>query len=335
MNWSKPIVKVCCYIMILLAAGSTIVAEPIMFAFVAFDFHRELNIAATANYDDTISIWDVTSNQILRTIEVPDLTRGDFTTFFSIMAVSFSHDGEKLAVGYLGSSSAYTQVIHIFDVATGKLLKEIQTGLSFTDLEWNLSDTTILGATLSGLDEGASSDLQLWDIESATALQDMFLNGDTLFDIAWNPDNTKLAYVGYGDVSILDAVNFGTLIAISNIDEPRMYRLDWNPTGDKLAAATQDTAIYIFDHQSGKVISEVQKTDVTEWSPRIRWSPDGAYLAALSQSAIDIWDMEAQELITSLSVPAKTLDFDWLLDGNIVYAGETGVQILETSLSEQ
>ncbi len=110
---------------------------------IAFDFSIPANQYATGHvlYDETgnelgwtVRIWDANNDQLLHTIQVPDL-RGSSIPQFSISRVVFSPSGDRLAISLWGDIPH--SLIMIVDTSTGETLLEISDMPSIDTIDWS------------------------------------------------------------------------------------------------------------------------------------------------------------------------------------------------------
>ena len=136
----------------------------------------QLNMAATANFDATVRLWDVRTGKLLRKV----LGHND-----SVLGVSFSRDGRFLA------SAGLEGTVIVTDVATGRPVSTIPVTGVINKVALNATGETLAVAT--------DTTLQLWDVATASAIGPPFPlgtrvtalsfthNGDLVTALATNP----------------------------------------------------------------------------------------------------------------------------------------------------
>ena len=214
----------------------------------------------------------------------------------------FSPDGRVLASIH---SDATTQV-HLWDVATGALLKTLtgHTGYSVASIAFS-PDGRILA---SGGDWGDST-VRLWDVETGTLLKTLTLKGHTLpvWGVAFSPDGRTLASGGE-DIRLWD-IGTGTLLKTLKTltgHTRRVYSVAFSPDGRILAANTGnwgDSTVRLWDVETGALLKTL--TGHTRRVYSVAFSPDGTTLASgggdWNDSTVGLWDVETGTLFKTLT----------------------------------
>jgi WD40 repeat protein len=86
------------------------------------DVDREERFLVSGSDDKTVRIWDLASGRLLRTLRVP-LSEGHLG---KVYAVAISPDGSTVAVGGSTGKTSGSELIYIFDRATGGLRHRIE-----------------------------------------------------------------------------------------------------------------------------------------------------------------------------------------------------------------
>ena len=134
-------------------------------------------------------IWDLERRSRLATLRVEPGFPGEIQGW----AVAFSPDGRTLATSGLG------QPVHVWDVATGKLMRTLDHGgAGVLTLEFS-ADSRLLAA--SGFEPVAS----LWDVASGTQIGTRLTAGQRRTHIALSPDGRRLLEThGNGKAALWD-----------------------------------------------------------------------------------------------------------------------------------
>jgi WD40 repeat protein len=161
--------------------------------FVAFvregwDYTSDVRGGSAVEGGGVVEIWDVGRRSRIRTLEVgADVLGG---------AVAFSPDGRTLATGGIDP------LVHLWDVRTGKLIRELEQGAAGANsLEFS-PDSRILG--VSGLEPVAS----LWDVATGTRIGPSLTAGSRKAMMDLSPDGRRLLMTngdGKGAVWDVDA----------------------------------------------------------------------------------------------------------------------------------
>ena len=129
----------------------------------------------------------------------------------------------------------------------------------------------------------SSSDPQLWNAE------------DCIRDISASPASNHVALAdASGAVSVFN-VDTATLVWSKFAHELGASMIDWCDGADLIASAGQDGYIKLWHPQTGEVVKVLQVQGL--WVERLKWSPDGNYLAAAAGKSIFVWDRQGKQII--------------------------------------
>jgi hypothetical protein len=138
---------------------------------------------------------------------------------------------------------------------------------------------------------------------------------DLMAVAAWSPDGRRIAGGGRASpdsVIIWDVESGNKLLSVNTHEDlcqesvNLMYDLAWSPSGDRLAAISQDAksgeacGTVVIDTASGETVLTIQGYDSASRS--LDWSPDGAtILTGHEDGAIRGWDAHSGEERTTLT----------------------------------
>jgi WD40 repeat protein len=180
-------------------------------------------------------------------------------------------------------------------------------------------------------------------------------------DIAWSPDGSRLATIGFPDsnlAKVWDAETGKKLLALSLHNQ--IWMVTWSPDGRRLATASVDNAVEVWDAERGKELLTVGSHGNWGSGDSVRsvaWSPDGKRLATGTGSVprdagqdvrnsfdvAKVWDAERGKELLSLSDHDNSIsDVAWSPDGKKlaarsgdrtikVWDAETGKELLTLS----
>jgi len=193
--------------------------------------------------------------------------------------VVFSPDGKLLATG------GYSQGAKLWDVATGKLIREFPMRSGRSGLTPVFSPD---GQTLAVGDR--NSNTVLFDV--ATGKRLLVLPNRETQGLAFHPSGQMLA-IAYCDGSIrLWKTATGGLLAGTNKVAEEIYALDWSPDGKLLASSGLNGEICLWDEQ----LNLRHSITAPEWVISVKFSPDGTRLitaggdqARSGEQSVTIW----------------------------------------------
>lgn len=206
----------------------------------ALDWHPARGLIATASYDDTIKIWDVTTGQV-----VADL-RGHINW---VLDVCWSADGKQLV-----SVSDDAVKVWDFDALSRRFSPEVRPH-GIRTLAWRADGRVIAVSGSSGLhllDAQSGSVLASADSEQAASWSQWSPTLD------WNSANKTIAVMHGADVVLFDDASLERKHAWT-IDSTHGRSLAVSPDGSRLAVSYwvetpggQDCAVELFDASTGK-----------------------------------------------------------------------------------
>lgn len=250
----------------------------------------------------TPRVWSIAKRQQVAQLEESEAVHG----------LAYSPNGKWLG----GAAEEY---VRLWDAATGKPAAALEgSEETLTCLAFSPDSTIVAGASGNGLA------VWLWRIadgEPILLIPDA-LDGCTVSSLAFHPQGRLLAAGGIdwlatggsdGAVSVWDIVEraeIATLLGGSTC-------IAFHPSGKRLASATLQQSVLIWDIQTQDVLAEVTGHD----SPihAVAYSPDGTLLASGSDDrTVRLWNEEGEELgLLELDSQVKALAFS--PDGRFLY----------------
>ncbi len=252
-------------------------------AVAAAAFNPDSKTLASASYDGTLKLWDMTTGR----------QRASFGQYKGCLGyVAFAPDGKTLATGAIGSPVAFPDLgyVKLWDVATGQVRMMLE-GDSFQSVAFSPDGKTL--AALNG--EG---DVQLWDL--ATNKVRATLQGHTkedietsgaaagIMSIAFSPDGKTLA-VAARDMTIkIWDVGTGQRSTFHGHTHA-VYCVAFSPDSKILASASGDKTVKLWNLATGEVLATLEGH--TELVTSVAFTPDGKLLAsASSDKTVKLWD---------------------------------------------
>jgi WD40 repeat protein len=198
--------------------------------------------AATCGYAKTIDVVDLHTGAKVWTSSIPSGW---------CLALAFSPDGRTLAAG--ASSDA-----HLFDAATGTLLRTIKNRWSINTVVWTPDGRAVALGWF---------DITLINPNDGTTMRTIKGDHETIRALAFSPDGTQIAEGGFG--AAIHVVNASTGVAIKDLEphdlivfvdgkrvsEPEplpQLAAAFSPDGKRLAIAGSDRGVRIYDTASWK-----------------------------------------------------------------------------------
>jgi WD40 repeat protein/transcriptional regulator with XRE-family HTH domain len=239
---------------------------------------------ATIGDDRTVRIWDLTTNQVISTIQVD-------TGFASGgSGVAFSPDGNKLLT-VRGEKSAT-----LWDVTTGKAIFHLDGHSAHVSTVAISPD----GKTLAtGSDDGTA---KLWSTATGRELHTLADDQIPPLYIAFSPDGKGL-YAG-SDTHTVAAWDIATGKELVTFTEPGggtdVTTIAVSPDGTRVATGDFDTTVKIWDANTGNLL--IKLFGHASFVNGLAFSPDGKTLASASEDGtVKLWDAETGKALLTLS----------------------------------
>jgi WD40 repeat protein len=189
-------------------------------------FSQDGALLAVHLVDQPITLWDVSSGQVVRTFD--EQVDGNIS-----FGIEFSPDGALLASG--GGGSRMT----LWDVESGQVTSILEYG--------DESDVHDLAFSPDGrflASGGTDQAVRLWDVASREVVLSL-AHWDGLYGVAFSPDGSLLASAGCERTVRLWAVASGRLVAtLPHADE--VMAVTFSPDGTLLVSGGYDNVIYVW-----------------------------------------------------------------------------------------
>jgi WD40 repeat protein len=204
--------------------------------------------------------------------EEPRVFTGPTSGFYG---VAFSPNGQVLAAG------GWDGRVRLLDAATGELRRDDLVGepQGFAGVAFSADGQLLAAANLKGT-------VTVCDLASS---QKRLLTGhfDRAFDVAFSPNHRHLAACADNKVIVWDLrTDQQTVFSGHGAD---VTRLVYSPDGARLATASQDQTVGIWDVRTGRRLLPLEghQAAVTD----VAFSPDGKHLASASDDGtVRVWD---------------------------------------------
>src|SRR6476469_4294362 len=228
---------------------------------------------ATASYDKTARLWDLTGKLIREFKGHQD----------SVWSVNFSPDGKYIA------TASSDNTARLWDL-TGKLIQEFK-GHQDSVLSVSFSPDGRYIATASG-----DNTARLWDLTGkliqefkGKLIQEFTGYKNQVFSVSFSPDGKYIATASSGDNTARLWDLTGKLIQELKGHQQSVRSVSFSPDGKYIATASSDNTARLWD-LTGKLIQEFQGHQQGVRS--VSFSPDGKYIAtASSDNTARLWDL--------------------------------------------
>jgi len=233
---------------------------------------------ASASWDKTIKLWEVSSGEIWQTWQGhQDL----------VLSIAFSPNGLLLASG-----SADNQ-IKLWEVSTGKEL------LTFKEEESWIGTLAFSPNGQILATEGANNTIKLWELSSSKALAVLIGHESAISSIAFSPNGQLIASASFDKTINLWEVKTGQLIQTLTGHQKDVLSIAFSPNGQFLASGDAASTLKLWQVSTG----QLQKTLIghENWILSVTFSPDGRTLASASHDhTIKLWDVPSGKLLQTL-----------------------------------
>ncbi len=242
-------------------------------------FSSDGALLASCNMDETVHLWDMKTNKLLRTFT------GHKDDVFS---VAFSPDGETVA-------SNGKESVRLWRTKGEEDLSSIVTHTAILDVAFSPDGKTLV----SGNEDET---VRLWDTKTGKPLTTLIGHEDKVSNVAFSPDGKTLASVGDDTVRLWDTKTGKPLINLIG-HKDRVLSVVFSPDGETFATEDLSRTVHLWDTKTKELRHTFTKQK--HWVIGMTFSPDGQLHALLQDEDRNrsLWDIKAGELLCSLTVP--------------------------------
>jgi len=219
---------------------------------------------ATASYDNTVKVWELTSSKLIATMPHES----------EVSSVVYSPDGMNLA------TASYDNNVRVYEAAKGKLLIQMTHEDSVTSVTFSPNGKYLATASYDNT-------ARVWEAASGKLIAQMS-HDDIVYFVAFNPDGKYLATASRDKTARVWKPLSGKLVARMT-HEGCVYSLAFSPDGKYLATASWDKTARVWEAVSGKLVAQMTHGNILHY---VAFSPDGKYLATASRGEA-AWIYEA------------------------------------------
>jgi WD40 repeat protein len=275
--------------------------------------------------DNSIQIWDTTSDKRMRTLPVDSLVVGAAWNAKSTQILTWSDDNS----------------VQIWDVTSGNNLQSLHPSFLVDGAAWNADSTRILTWSRDGIVQmwNAGSGFPIFEpvhsngqftrpdrqeqlqpaqgvVVSIEAKPRPDIRSNTFLGAIWNPTGTQFLTVGGGVVSVRDA-NQGLPLFTANYEGSPIKGAAWNPDGTRFLTWS-DYQVQVWEIAGSKsIVAEL--TSATSPINAAIWNPQGTRILTWSVDGLLRVFSDKKHLV-SLSTEGRVLDVAWSNDGQSILA---------------
>jgi WD40 repeat protein len=246
-------------------------------------FSPDNKMLASASWDKTIMLWEVSTGSHKRTLE------GHTGEIYS---VTFSPDGKILA------SSSKDKTVRLWDMPTGSHKRTLEGHSGWVgSVAFSPAGKMLVSCSYDGT-------IRLWDIDLGICRQIIEEHSSSVRSVTFSPDGKILASASkYEPVHLWDMAH-GKHQQTLEMHGGQALFVAFSPDGSILAAPLNNRTIQLWDTGSWNLRQTIRVD--TFRIDFLAFSPDGKILAFESKNGILFWDIATGSTCGTLAGPSHT-----------------------------
>jgi len=232
-----------------------------------------------------IQVWQLGSWSLQRTIGTADTPE---TLVDRVTALAFSPDGKLLATG--GGEASRRGELKLWDVATGKLVREIPSAHSDTILGLEFSSDGVLLASC-----GTDRNMRVFDVASGERMRSFEYHTSHVLGVSWRADSRVLATCGADNVVRVWNYKTGTEHKnIKRFNDKEVTGIQFLGTDGDFVVSAADRSVSRWDYNGG---GGKRYESVASFMYSLDASADGATIAAGGHDGtVHVWNRDGKSL---------------------------------------
>ncbi len=279
---------------------------------------------ATASDDQTARTWDVVAGKRIITFKGHSMP---------VEGVSWSPNGRLIVSGGADGTA------HVWEAITGKSVS-IYEGHRITyqgsapsqnqawvnRVQWSPNGIYIVSGDQTS-DVQRIATVHVWEAKTGNTQIIYREHRNGVYSVAWSPDNTRVASVGYdGILRVWEASSGKTLLTHSGsfASQRFLFGVAWSPDGKYIAYGGTDHKVWVISANGADDASFYAFPSTEDLGVRdIAWSPSGTYIVASSQTqGIHIFNAATKEPVYKhILYPGDISALGWASKGNFIASG--------------